>query len=162
MPKNTIRDILPPEHRPQRRSPQPTNDGPMHRSFEATREPKRINKRPRRNTKSPYLLITFGSIIGVVILAFIFSFLFGGAQVSVTPKTESLTVNGEFTAYSSKDNGLLVFETMMVEVSDSVIVPATGSSEVETNHQDKLLFTITTIQSHKDLYEILVLSHQMV
>ena len=86
MPKNTIRDILPPERRQSRRAPVNKDDTEektkmLHRTFESA-EPTNNYSRGNSSSKLRILYFTLGGIISIFILAFIFSLFFGGSVMS--------------------------------------------------------------------------------
>lgn len=79
-----------------------------------------------------YLYYGGGIIIAIVVLSLLFSLFFAGAEVTVTPKTDTLTVQGEFRAVSDRpESGEVQFQIMSLEESLSEVVPATGREEVE-------------------------------
>lgn len=157
MPKHTIRDILPPDNRPPKR--RPVNQPPFMEGGEHKGEPERpvstqpavdglrtggrfgktrfgkteFNRggRPGMKSKMKLVYIAVGAILGILLLSFLFSLFFGGAGLTVHPKQETITVNGDFTAKKKPASGELGFQTMTLESMLTKTVPATGSEEVE-------------------------------
>ena len=153
MPKHTIRDILPPDRGPKREPPRPAPEQPSRQQHDNnvppsneyrerhsfTRPPveglnmKLDEAMPRRGFKyGKFLYAGGGIIILVLVIAFLFSILFGGAEVTVHPKQETLTVNGDFTAVRENPaKGDLSYNVMTLESMQKKDLPATGTEHAE-------------------------------
>lgn len=87
----------------------------------------------RRGFKHAKLLYAGGGIIiAVLVIAFLFSVMFGGAEVTVHPKQQTLTVNGDFTAVrenAGKED--LSYNVMTLESMQTKDLPATGTEHAE-------------------------------
>lgn len=162
MPKHTIRDILPPEHRgPKRRPMRPSSEGEegderMERNVEMNegiRERHTFSRPPvegldmkmeppRRGgfKYAKWLYAGGGIIIAVLIIAFLFSVMFGGAEVTVHPKTQTLTVNGDFTAVRENPaKGDLSYNVMTLESMQTKDLPATGTEHAEEKASGQII-----------------------
>lgn len=153
MAKPTIRDILPPENRPPKRQrpaerSEPTVDSDTKKPpFFNRRRLEEISKEHsephdmghdfddlpvRRGGKMKFVYYGGGLILGIVLISFLFSLFFGGAEVTVHPKEDSLTVSGDFSAVGSDPKeGELRYEIMTLESLLTKTVPATGSEQAE-------------------------------
>jgi len=81
--------------------------------------------------KSSRFGMWFVALISLVILYFVFSVLFSGVKIKVTPRQEAVLIDGQFTAFKEAQSGELSFEIMTItrELSDEV--PASGEEFVE-------------------------------
>jgi hypothetical protein len=154
MPKNTIRDILPPERR-KRPKPAPKKTEVNAPKPKVTEVPKNVDYNIEDNE---------GGMTGRIIkIAFIFAFLvavtigitsfaFSGAKISISPKIETITLGGTFSAYLDPQPGQLQMEMMTLETQGSKTVPTTGKEYIET----KASGTITIYNDHKDSNQRLI------
>lgn len=134
--RSTIRDILPPEGRQSRRPvrrPENTTQG----IFSRKRDPHLRGLRVRR--RIPWLYGLLLASVLIVILFFLFSFLFTGAQIVAFPKHEKVVVNGDFIASTDKALSNLPYEIMTLELSQSRAVVATGREEVTLKASGKIV-----------------------
>lgn len=163
MAKPTIRDILPPEHRPKKRRPSSDSAEPS-MDTGASRRPPFFDRRAerqeppqvhenrvdrtfedfdpnaRRGGKMKYVYYAVGLILGIVLISFLFSIFFGGAEVTVHPKEDSLTVSGQFHAVASNPKqGELQYDLMTLESLLTKTVPATGSEQAEVKASGQII-----------------------
>ena len=155
MPKNTIRDILPPEDRPRRRPAQqsvPSSQRPIGSMGDGMQSPRRapveevermhhdLPPKPDRLGKMKYVYWFFGALAVLLILSFIFSMFFGGATVTVHPKQETLTISGDFSAKRlNPGKNELGYKLMTLESLLTKVVPATGREEVEERASGEII-----------------------
>lgn len=78
-----------------------------------------------------------------------FSFLMGGAEVTVYPRHREPTVNAVFTAYSEPRAGELSYEIMTLEAEGERAVTATGEKQVETQATGDIVIYKTTAGSER-------------
>lgn len=86
-------------------------------------------------------VVIFVSITG---LGLFVSHLTGGATITIVPKSRSLTVNAEFTAYKEQRPEELSYEILTLEASGERQVAATGQEEVTTQATGEIEITKTT------------------
>ncbi|MCH7756825.1 hypothetical protein IIC45_01945 [Patescibacteria group bacterium] len=75
----------------------------------------------------------------IIILFFLFSFLFTGAQIVAFPKHEKVVVNGDFIASTDKALSNLPYGIMTRELSQSRTIAATGREEVTLKASGKIV-----------------------
>ncbi|MBU6323214.1 MAG: hypothetical protein KGI41_02980 [Patescibacteria group bacterium] len=109
----TFDDIIPPSRRvrPQEDAGEPLTSPP-----------------PRSERRFPYLLVII--VIAVIGVSVGVLYFFSGARIEVDPTTDSVLVNGTFTAMTSTSS--LPFEFISVEKLATQTVPSTGSETVDT------------------------------
>jgi hypothetical protein len=76
--------------------------------------------------------------VSLLILFFVISLLFGGAKVEITPRQESVVIDGVFKAFREGMTGELDFEVMTITRSVSKEVEATGEEFVEEKASGKI------------------------
>ena len=103
-----------------KREPVEENDGAMHVEIEDG------NKKRRT-----HLIVAFVIFFVIVGLGFIFSFLMGGAEITVHPRNREPNVNATFTAYRTPQVGELSYEIMTLEADGERQVTASGKEEVK-------------------------------
>ncbi|MCH7756715.1 hypothetical protein IIC45_01365 [Patescibacteria group bacterium] len=134
--RSTIRDILPPEGRQSRRPPRRLQETDQD-IFSDKRDPHLKGISRRRRVPWLYGLVLIGALI--IILFFLFSFLFTGAQVVTFPKYEKVVVNGDFTASTDVALSSLPYDIMTLELTESQSVVATGREEVSLKASGKIV-----------------------
>lgn len=134
--RSTIRDILPPEGRPLRR-PVRRSEKTTQGIFSKKKDPHLRGLGARRRIPWLYGLMLASALI--IILFFLFSFLFTGAQIVAFPKHEKIVVNGDFIASTDKALSNLPYEIMTLELSQSRAVVATGREEVTLKASGKIV-----------------------
>lgn len=100
----------------------------VHRSNHLPPQPRRMRSEGRLQK---FLLWVVGGIVLVALIVIVLSFGFSGAQLAITPRTESVTLDAEFRAYASAPSGELPFEVITQTRSLSKVVPASGETNVE-------------------------------
>ena len=98
-------------------------------------EPTRLRERPERisRRRTGFSWIPVAAIISVVVIgtAFLLSFVFSGATVTVHPKTEQAFIDGTFIAAPEAGAGQLSYKLLSVEEVATQAVAASGEEEVE-------------------------------
>ncbi|MDO8619955.1 MAG: hypothetical protein Q7R64_01235 [bacterium] len=131
MAKNILHDIMTKEHRTIREVPLPR--GRKH--IDAVEEDSVLYEREEielQEESSPLpwrKVLLWGAVVFfalILVVAFIASF--SGATVSVLARSESITVHHEFTA--SKDGAKLRFQTLPINETAEVVIPADTSKKV--------------------------------
>jgi hypothetical protein len=75
----------------------------------------------------------------IIIFFFVFSFVFSGVKIKVTPKQEAVLISGEFTAFRDAQSGELSFDVMTLGRDVSIEVVATGEEFVEEKASGKIV-----------------------
>jgi hypothetical protein len=89
-------------------------------------------QKSRKGGKMKYAYYGGALLLGVLFISFLFSVFFGGAEVTVQPKQDTLTISGDFRAVGSgSKEGELQYEIMTLEELGRKTVPATGREEAE-------------------------------
>jgi hypothetical protein len=89
--------------------------------------------------KSSRFGMWFVALISLVILYFVFSVLFSGVKIMVTPRQEAVLIDGQFSAFKEAQSGELSFEVMTVTRELSKEIPATGEEFVEEKASGKII-----------------------
>jgi len=76
-------------------------------------------------------LLWFVALISVVFCFFAVSFLFAKAKVSITPKTQEVTVNENLSASKDSSSGGLIFNLVVIPGQENKKIQATGEKEVQ-------------------------------
>lgn len=129
------------------------------------RRPDAMKARPTVSaaTEAPRVEPTFGrqskkrggfvlAVLVFLIIAgggFLFSFLLGGAEVTVYPRHREPTVNSVFTAYKEAPAGELAYEIMTLEAEGERQVKATGEEQVATQATGDIVIYKTTTGSER-------------
>ena len=136
MPKNVLHDIMTKEQRSIRQVPLPhkrrgvantlSEDSILYESEER----EEIEGEESPPPLSLRRIILWGaSFLFLILLGVALSTSFTGATVSITPKTEQITVNHEFTA-SKENRAKLRFETLPINESSEIVIPADTTKKV--------------------------------
>ncbi len=100
----------------------------VRREFEnKSSSPRRTKQKTGKNKKRLMLL---GLFVGVILLAVLVSGFFGGASVTITPRTASVSIINEYSARKGESTGLS-YEAVSVTAQGSESVKATGERQVE-------------------------------
>ena len=82
--------------------------------------------------RSRYML-WFVALVSVVFLFFALSFLFGKAEVSITPKTQDIVLNNEsLSAGKDSSSGALSFDLVVINGDENKIIQANGEKDVSS------------------------------
>lgn len=171
MSKRTIRDILPPEHKNRDRgriktppidtsvdkpvTKSPPVQKPLRPFFEESGSISNIPPRPNQRGRLRYLYYGVISIVFIALLSFLFSVFFAGATITVTPKIDTLTVDGEFRGVSKDPSTREIqYDIMTLEELLSATVPATGKVDV----QEKASGNITVFNDYNDSPQRLIVN----
>ncbi len=100
----------------------------VRREFESKSAPARRTKQKTGKNKKRLMLL--GLFVGVILLAVLVSGFFGGASVTVTPRTDEASILNEYSARKSDVAGLS-YEIVSVSGQGSESVKATGERQVE-------------------------------
>lgn len=92
----------------------------------------------RRNGGTSWFIIAVGIAAVIVVLAFVFSLMFGGAHLTVYPRTVTTTVNASFQISKEPLPGELGFESMTIVRTKEQTVTATETAEAEERASGKL------------------------
>ena len=84
----------------------------------------------------PWLVGAAVVIIGGVVLT---DTVFSHATITITPKSEVVSIPNTITAHKDPEAGMLGFAMMKVELSDTREIPATGSKQVSTKASGKIV-----------------------
>lgn len=88
-------------------------------------------ERPRpRLPRSAKIGIVFLTLLVLVVAGFAFYLLFSGATVTVTPKSEQVSVSNTVSAAKSADTADIAYETLSVSAEVATSVPASGTQDV--------------------------------
>ena len=141
MAQNPFHDIVPPERRTIRNVPK---NRPLHTKRPLQRVLPRAGSQLKqegsvldrgmsfpRMPRSSRFNVWIIAGISFVVLIIIFSFLFSGAKVIVTPKQNNIFVDAHFEARQEASLGGLMYESMSIEKEGSQTVKATGEEDVE-------------------------------
>lgn len=139
MAQNSIRDIQPSEHRRTRPQMAPPTSSPEGSATLPRRSVTPPPRRIRRRKSGVIWKVGSGILVLVVLLFATFSFLFAGAELTVTQRSQELVVSGSFTALNGSGSGDLSFEVMTEDLTESRSVPATGKEFVEEKAQGKII-----------------------
>lgn len=141
MPRNKISDITPPQRsirnvsrsqtpRTDREPAEPAQDEVYAEEGDIPAPPPSWRNRGKNNFFSRYGIWIVAAVI-LILLVFVFSVVFSGSKIVVTPKQSNVTISGTFSAYREPEFGQLAFETMVLDQTLSEEVEATGTEEVE-------------------------------
>jgi nitrogen fixation protein len=90
------------------------------------------SRRTRPKTgKNKKRLMLLGLFVGVVLLAVLVSGFFGGASVTITPRTDEASILNEYSARKGDAATGLSYETVSVTSQGSESIKATGERQVE-------------------------------
>jgi hypothetical protein len=95
-----------------------------------------LNRSDRK--KSSFRFWVF-ALVAIIILFFVFSMVFAGVKVKVTPKQSAVLIDGEFSAFKEVQSGELKFEVMTVDREASEEIAATGEEFVETKASGRIV-----------------------
>lgn len=81
----------------------------------------------------------FVAFVSLIILYFVFSVLFSGVTIKITPKQEAVLISGQFTAFKEAQSSELSFEVMTIVRELSLEVAATGEEFVEEKASGRII-----------------------
>lgn len=113
------------------------------RSFAGEKTFSTAHKPPRRGSKKPLLKRKFfwiASAILFLLLIFLVSTVFAGADINVEPRQEKSAIDGTFTAVrNSEEEGGITYQVMALSDSVSTEIPATQEQEVKERASGQIL-----------------------
>ncbi len=136
-----MQDVIPPADRSIRNIPVPPGrrrppEPPRPAERYVRSEPEDIDPQefsvPQESRRGPRIIMWTGAILSIAALLFFgFSILFAGATVSVTPKSEDVTIDGSFSASPDAPVTGLTYQLVTLERTLGEVVEATGEADVE-------------------------------
>lgn len=89
---------------------------------------------PQIQNEDPSFFSRFGLwiVAGIAVIVFVlaFSLLFSGSTITITPKQQNVSIDGQFDSFRTAEVGQLAYELMSVERTSERTVPATGEGDV--------------------------------
>jgi hypothetical protein len=94
-----------------------------------SKEPELYDYEERKKTGSKYGL-WFVAVICIIFFIFALSFLFARAEVTISPKTQDVTLNENLSAIKDTNASGLSFDLVVISGEESKKIAATGQSEI--------------------------------
>lgn len=85
--------------------------------------------RPTKNIQ-PHTWLWFIVFLSVGFLVFVFSFIFSGAQITISPRVEAVHVNASFVAFTNSADSFS-YEVLTLEKTETKKIEASGVEKVE-------------------------------
>ncbi len=100
--------------------------------------PPSSRKKTKKSSHSRFIL-WFVIIASVVVLFFAISLVYASATVKITPKTQSVSIEGTYTAKKDAKTDELQYELMTIVKQGNETVPATPSAQVGTKAKGRII-----------------------
>jgi len=151
--KKTMQDVIPQGKRTIRRIPiervKRTNSAPIEEpeenefvEEEETRDPHLPPEPPRlkrERTMRKFWIWIVGAVVVLILLFIILSTVFSGASLDVTPRQESVVIDGQFRATKQPGIGEVGFDVMTITRTGTREVEATGEKQVDTKASGQIV-----------------------
>lgn len=136
--KWNLQDIRPPERKKKKR---PVRQSAQQDSVDTAPEQSHIksSRTRRRSGGRRGILKAALIIVGVIVIAFALTPFLRGAEITVYPKHEDITVQASFVAYNQPSAGELGYELLTLEEVREETVPATGQEEVDERAEGEII-----------------------